>query len=858
MLNHKLEPTIENLYKAEYSTGISAGRQSKGYYQDGALGYYAKKADSIDWEQIQEQVTAIIKKAGLTADEQTVNNAKWAIEKGIPLTEETLLRMKELKSLSLPTEDTELLTVMAKAVSDGKTPAQASLLETESIAEKAVSLIKDVAEVSEAAVKAVVDHKEELTIQNLVKSEEQLGKQGGQQQTPSGAENLNLLSARRLLEETRLQMTIEANIKLLKQGVSIDTTPLEKLVEALKTAEAEYYRPLLGNQNAAGSMTSDSSSLSEKISLFKETGSLLEQMKSMPAAVLGRFGTNQDTITLSALYKEGTVLKNTYEKAGSTYEALMTAPRADLGDSIKKAFGNVDELLKEMGFEENEANRKAVRILGYSQIEINKENVEAVRSANQAVTNVIEKMTPAKTLQMIRDGENPLNINIYELSKQLGEKSIEEETEKYSEFLWKLEKNEAISTQERAAFIGVYRLFNQIEKSDGKLIGNVLNSGESLTLKNLLSASRTNRAVGMDAVIDDKFGGLWEVNQTGTSISNQIESGFRKTDENNAGNREQQYYDSLAKEVFDKLTPEALMDADVSMGTTLETFVEEIRQEAENEADNQAYLREQIAAVREASNVEDSVIQALQDTGQPVTVNNLLAADQLMNVRGSTYEKLAKQLSGSKSEQKEKLEKEIRELPQKLTSREEIEAAYEDMSDSAKELLTEEMQSAVQSVDVRQMNLLFKQISVAAGFAKNESYEIPVQIEREWTSINLKVIRNSEETGKVSATMDTAQYGKVAAQFTVSGKQISGYISGESGEGLKKLSEKAEAMEKALAGEDRSVGEITYIPAKNIDFHVFTKETSNQEIKTPMKELYEVAKAFVTVLQQKGETTYEN
>ena len=33
------------------------------------------------------------------------------------------------------------------------------------------------------------------------------------------------------------------------------------------------------------------------------------------------------------------------------YEALMTAPRADYGDDIRKAFASMDSLLKEMGIE---------------------------------------------------------------------------------------------------------------------------------------------------------------------------------------------------------------------------------------------------------------------------------------------------------------------------------------------------------------------------------------------------------------------------------------------------------------------------------------------------------------------------
>ena len=47
------------------------------------------------------------------------------------------------------------------------------------------------------------------------------------------------LTARRQLEEIRLRMTAQVNLQLIKSGFSIDTEPMEKLVEALKQAERE-------------------------------------------------------------------------------------------------------------------------------------------------------------------------------------------------------------------------------------------------------------------------------------------------------------------------------------------------------------------------------------------------------------------------------------------------------------------------------------------------------------------------------------------------------------------------------------------------------------------------------------------
>ena len=73
---------------------------------------------------------------------------------------------------------------------------------------------------------------------------------------------------------------------------------------------------------------------------------------------------------------------------------LMTAPRKDMGDSIQKAFRNVDDILEDLGLETNDSNRRAVRILGYNNMEITQDSIQSVKEADMQVTGVIRRMTP--------------------------------------------------------------------------------------------------------------------------------------------------------------------------------------------------------------------------------------------------------------------------------------------------------------------------------------------------------------------------------------------------------------------------------------------------------------------------------
>ena len=83
------EPTIENLYKAQFSSAAGM-KQAQGYYSDSTGGYgkyYAKKADSINWDNLKDRMETVVKQAGLDGDAKTkaaaMENAKWLVSSGI-------------------------------------------------------------------------------------------------------------------------------------------------------------------------------------------------------------------------------------------------------------------------------------------------------------------------------------------------------------------------------------------------------------------------------------------------------------------------------------------------------------------------------------------------------------------------------------------------------------------------------------------------------------------------------------------------------------------------------------------------------------------------------------------------------
>lgn len=810
MVENHMEPTIDSIYRADFSSTADGSRQGKGYYADGVSGYYAKKADEFNWQQLQPQMEKVIEQAGLEVNEETLSDAKWLVEKGIPLTPEATWSYHQISTMTFPQEMEDVLSAIAAAISDGKKAGEANLADGRSNLEKAADYVEEFAQISDEAVDKTVAEGKELTLANLKVAEQSVSK-ATMTANVNVTENLANITARRQLEEVRLMMTIEANYKLISSGYSIDTTELEQLVESLKQIEANQNQLLFGE--------TDVNKAAEKAALYTETRSKIEEIPYLPVAIAGRFKATDEDFTLNQVHIGGTALKNAYEQAQEKYETLMTAPRADMGDSIRKAFRNVDDILQDMDLELTEENRRAVRILGYNSMELSEENIQAVKESELELRRVIEKMTPAATLQAIRDGKNPLEMSMAQLNEYLDstQYSKEQETEKYSKFLYKLEKNNEISEEERNAYIGIYRMLRQIEKTDDAVVGTLLNNGTELSFKNLLSAVRSNKKHGMDYTVDDSFGGMESVLRN-ASIIEQIESGFSA------------YAQNLAGETADNMAA-----------------FDEPAMEAE-------YLNEQLQEYRQASEVDDSVVNELLNNRQPVTTNNLLAADMLMNSKGFLYRKLNE---FTKSADKDKVKDAVSHLQEAMVDKESMQEAYEELQKVYEEVLDEaQTDSSNGYLDLKTIQSCKKQLTLAGNLAQEENYQVPVEINGETTAIHLKVLHGNDESGKVKATLETESYGKVAAQFSVQNGKVSGYIACNTTEGTKALQNKEEQLQLELKKQVESLvqnklelGSIGVMQNKELDLNSFEAAESSGDTTVQTADLYQIAKAFITVIK---------
>lgn len=829
MIDNRLEPSIANLYKAEYS---------------GSASYNGTQSEEIDFDALAAQMEQTIKNAGLPVNEQTMADSRWMIENQILFTAENLAYLEELKSLQLPADGTMVISAMVTAVAEGQRPQDGMLLPGYSIKDQAERAVEIIGEASDEDLVYLIDHEMELTVQNL---EEAKSHRGEQKNNATYTEKgLALLTAQRQLEETRLAMTTEANLALLKQGISIDTEPLEMLVEQLKNQEHDYYAHLLASSGVEAS--------EENVSLFAETTAKVQEMATVPAYVLGM--KTADVSNIEGVHEAGTALKDTFEKANESYEALKTAPRADMGDSIQKAFRNVDDILRDLGLETSAANQRAVRILGYNSIEITPESIAEMKAADEEVQRVFTGLTPKVVVEMIRRNENPLDMDFATLNETIAEikqETGESDEEKFSKYLWKLEQNSEISEEERSSYIGIYRLISQVEKTDGAAIGALVHQGAELTMRNLMTAVRTERRGSVDVTVDESFGEMEEFTKDGLSVTEQVETAYQS---------------NCVRDVFEQMTPENMKQvlATEEWQNMTPEQLKEAMEQAETSGEDITYYKEQMQDIEACSRASQDVYDMLEHFQIPNTVTNILAAQQYMQNRNDGFRKLF----GSYENTDEITQEDLEQIKQDILERfaeavktpKEMAEAQEQLAEVAEHVLEGMVviDDNVSSVDLKAMRLVNAQMSIFAERAKEENYAIPVLVNGEVTNVELKIVRGTKKKGFVDIMMDINRMGKLAAKFQAKEEGISGLIATDSRETSDLIAGHADLFAEAIQGTEQENVDLRCTFTEHLELDHFSAgdehgvekedgaENADYEIQTGR--LYHIAESFIRAVKE--------
>ena len=735
LIENKQAPTIENIYHATHSGMGMSDRYSN------------TRISTEDMQAIMPQIEEMVAKSGIEDTESALEEAKWLVERGIPLTLDNLYRLDDLNELNSNTTTEQIAMSVSIAMGAGIPADKANLSYDESIYTQAEDYIDTLSHITDDNIDAVVDKGLELNLKNI--------KQSMANEQPTTEQ----LHARRVLEEVRIHMTVEANRFLLKSNFYIDITPMEELVDALKQAEEVISKNLFPADNAEISES--------RMTLYRESKLQIWSIPTLPAAVLGQVEDNGDftyadqtRFTLHHVYESGSVRRDAYIQAQMSYEAIMTAPRADMGDSIRKAFRNVDDILEDMGFDIDEDNQRAVRILGYNEIEITTENIEQVKSADVSLRKALERLTPSRVLEMIRENVNPLDMSIADLNSYLDEQDDEprRQAENYAKFLMQLERQDEITELERDSYIGIYRMISKLDKTDDAAIGRLMEMGQTASFANLLQAMRSMKHGAMDYRVNDDFGGVDSI-RNAPAIDEQINAAF---------------------------------------------------------------------------------VENLLSSGAPVSFSNLEAMEALRSKRGDWF----KPLKDKENENGTNIESTVDDLLEEMTDSESAETAYENMLNEYSDRLNQMIMEADSYIDVKTLQNSMKQISILKSMVRDETYDVPVEIDGESTTIRL-TMKHESGAGQLLISTETETIGRIVAEFSFSGKG-SGYIAYEKFGAEDKLSQVIGFMSEELS----FAPELVKTDRVNPDKYGMLLKKEEQTADISSTELYRISKVFIQAIRK--------
>lgn len=898
LVDNGLEPTIENLYWAQHSGSSYCRGEDSLLAQD---------------ESFRKQIEKMIEMANLPVNETSLGYADLLLQNDIPLTTANLAYMDQLGQLTLPLEEQAVEQAISQAVVEGRAPKDAYLMAGYSFKERAQDAAQVIATAGDEELASVLAEEKAVTVEHLKQAGEQTtavtAQEGARVAQPAPAENMSgpqpavaenmsglqpaagessqsaavpapalpagaenqkgpqsvagesrqaaanqaaasnsapmatgeerFITARRQLEEIRLMMTVEANYQLLKKGISIETLELEQLVEELRALENDYYQSLLKQQGIEPT--------AEASELFRGALERTEALKGFPSYLLGTHGL--DRTTLQQMYENGSSLKALLDQANEAYETMMTAPRSDLGDSIQKAFRNVDDILRDLALEPTEPNQRAVRILAYNQMEITPEEIARVKAADEKMQNLFQNMKPAVVLEMIREGISPLQIDLAALNQKAEELAARldpGEEEKYSKYLWKLEQKQEITPEEKESYIGIYRLLRQIEKTDGAVIGAVVNQGGDLSLKNLLTAVRSRKKT-MDVKVDTEFGGAQAAKREDLTIDQQIEAAYQTDCAKEAyRNLEPEYLEqSVAGGTWQEMTPEELLWQMKDQETTAET--------------EERYYDQQLQQFESGRQAEAAVIQLLREYDQPVDTWHIQAMGQFVNNRNGMFGKLFDPDLMEESPDLEAAKEQIlKEFAEAVKTPEDMAKAQMALAETAEHVMEGMInEKELSSQQVRELKLLRTQIQISGAMNREEHYAIPVLIADEMTNVQLKIVRGKKTRGMVDVFFETERLGKVAARLRVSEEHTESFVVSDREETLDLFRQQEQQLKEKFAASEEQDVQFYYQRQPEPEQVAFASgekqsegEKGQPEYEVQTARLYAMAKTLIETVKQ--------
>lgn len=792
MVANRIEPSIAGIYQAQAATSSSISA-------DGVtIGKCADAISDADFEALRPGIEKIIASSGLEVNDNTLSDARAFINAQIPVTKENLEYKAQLDAIDIEKIQADPDEMLNKILDNMKLGGKAeNTLVTGSPIDDIRTALDTINRAEYSDVANVVSKGETFTIASLklemdVRSfrieYSAASVSTGNSEVRNQASDVQQAAdkAYDTLVTARVLMSANASIYLVKNNISILTTPIDELNSMLM----EYEQADEMYEEAQIAYTD-----------VLEARKTLNEMVRNPARVFASM----------------------FDKMNETYEAVGTQIRGDLGDSLKKAVqGSTDDIIKALGLEGTDEDKEAIKVLAANNMDMTKENVEIVKSVNAMINNLIKNMKPETVLNMIKDGVNPMNASIEEVNEYLTEandKASKDNEEKFSKFLYKLDRTNGITKEQRKQFIGIYQMMNIFTRDAGVAAGALIKQGAEVTMNNLMTAYNSRKHYDMDTVIDENTG-MAEVSGTAN------------------------YYSALFMANGGLVTPNTLKNVDNSSGIgeqSVEMFIEQLEENYDAAAEEEyyeEYLKEQQVAVQAGADVLRQIRNADTEinSGNIQAVKAFLESGQFPDIRG---------IKTTRDYARDSIEK--------IGHKEKLSLMYEEMKDETEEELQEVLSKAGDldtQIDVNyeeflDLRLKDRTIGYIKNLALRHDYRIPYITDSGSTGmLKLTLVQDDDNKGRISVNMQSNVLGKVSVEAKADRESLGMYIVSDtavSDEGSQLLEDMEENLKEGFGFTN-----VTVNITKSSDVPYVTYEAAADSVATD--KLYEIAAQIVKLL----------
>lgn len=792
MVANGIEPSIAGIYQAQAATSSSISA-------DGVtIGRCVNAISDADFEALRPGIEKIIASSGLEVNDNTLADARAFIDAQIPVTKENLEYKAQLDAIDIEKIQADPDEMLNKILDNMKLGGKAeNTLVTGSPIDDIRTALDTINRAEYSDVANVVSKGETFTIASLKLEMDArsfrieysaASVSTGNSEVRNQASDVQQAAdkAYDTLVTARVLMSANASVYLVKNNISILTTPIDELNSMLME--------------------------------YEQADGMYEEAQIAYTDVLEARKTLNEIVRNPAR-----VFASMFDKMNETYEAVGTQIRGDLGDSLKKAVqGSADDIIKELGLEGTDEDKEAIKILAANNMDMTKENVETVKSVNAMINNLIKNMKPETVLNMIKDGVNPMNASIEEVNEYLTEandKASKDNEEKFSKFLYKLDRTNGITKEQRKQFIGIYQMMNIFTRDAGVAAGALIKQRAEVTMNNLMTAYNSRKHYDMDAVIDENTG-MAEV----SGIAN--------------------YYSALFMANGGLVTPNTLKNVDNSSGIgeqSVEMFIEQLEDNYDAAAEEQyyeEYLKEQQAAVQAGADILRQIRNADTEinSGNIQAVKAFLESGQFPDIRG---------VKTTRDYARDSIEK--------IGHKEKLSLMYEEMKDETEEELQEVLSKAGDldtQIDVNyegflDLRLKDRTIGYIKNLALRHDYRIPYITDSGSTGmLKLTLVQDDDNKGRISVNMLSSVLGKVSVEAKADRESLGMYIVSDtavSDEGIQLLDDMEETLKEGFGFTNVAVN-IT----KSSDVPYVTYEAAADSVATD--KLYEIAAQIVKLL----------